>query len=110
LALLGTNYDIIRGYNAELVAGYYTDLVSGESMTPAEVSEVFNEVHKWPGGWRIQDIDKTIWNGGCADECLFQAPPVFFVLSTATMAIDSFNPIGFEGIIEAIQKIDEESP
>ncbi|MDJ0764654.1 MAG: hypothetical protein QNJ97_16870 [Myxococcota bacterium] len=109
LSLIGNNYDKITAANGDIVGIYIDPLEAGTSIPPEAVTEKMAEFN-WEGGWRVQDVDQEIWNGGCDNECLFQENIVFFVLDTKKMKIVSHNPIGFDGILEVVQQIDEENP
>lgn len=83
--------------------------MSGASLPLDEVSALLDS-YGWTGGWRIEDdAAGTIWNGGCPD-CLFQSPPIVFVLETATMRIVALNPIGVEDVIDVVTNIDQANP
>jgi hypothetical protein len=94
---------------SELVGLYFEGVTDGDALPLAEVSALM-DAYGWEGGWRIEDdADGTIWNGGCPD-CLFQDPPIVFIVETATMHIVELNPIGVEDILEIVTTIDEDTP
>lgn len=83
--------------------------MNGDPLPLDEVDALMDS-YGWEGGWRIEDdAAGTIWNGGCPD-CLFQNPPIVFIVETAAMRIVELNPIGVEDVLEAVQAIDEAAP
>ena len=88
---------------------YVSDEATGEPLPLAEVSALMDS-YGWSGGWRIEDDpDGTIWNGGCP-ECLFQNPPIVFVVDTAFMRIVELNPIGVDDVLDVVESIVQGTP
>ncbi len=90
-----------------MVGFYFHDLAIPERYTPAEASAKMDEMG-WTGGWRMEDVDNVIWNGGCPDDCVFNQQSTFITLEAATMKV-----VGYGGlylvpeVLEDIKAIDQ---
>lgn len=103
---LAEDYEQIVNYNGDIVGFYYDDLKTGPSYDVNRTSEKMNE-YFWTGGWRIEDAGRTIMDGGCPDDCVFQDVSMYFVLEASSMTITLFGPlVTSEQTVEEVKRID----
>ncbi|MDJ0763958.1 MAG: hypothetical protein QNJ97_13335 [Myxococcota bacterium] len=104
---LSNAYEEIRKYNADIVGFYYYDLAIPDRYTAQEASEKMDEF-TWTSGWRMEDVDNVIWNGGCPDDCVFNTVSTFITVETATMKVVGYGGLYLvEDVLEDLKKINQ---